>query len=181
MQIDADRAVAAGASWGGFAINYIQGHPEFGFGFKALVCHDGVFDAAYNGYSTDELFFVSYSLHTPMTSSNPRTPVQPRMGRPPVGQAQQGDTRQVQPVAVRRQVVDAAAHHPREQGLSSGRDGQYCGVPCVAAVREVVNGSWNNVADIVHARLGIPSRLVVFPDENHWVLNHGNRCACVCC
>ena len=23
-------------------------------------------------------------------------------------------------------------------------------------------------------RQGIPSRLVIFPDENHWVLNHGN-------
>lgn len=26
-----------------------------------------------------------------------------------------------------------------------------------------------------HARLGVPSRLVIFPDENHWVMNHGNR------
>ena len=74
--------MAAGASWGGFAIksvpsppslflsltmlctlirvtfSWIQGNPEFGFGFKALVCHDGVFDATYNGFSTDELFFV---------------------------------------------------------------------------------------------------------------------------
>jgi len=41
-EIDPDRAVAAGASWGGYAINWIQGHPEFGFNFKALVCHDGV-------------------------------------------------------------------------------------------------------------------------------------------
>jgi len=38
--------------------SWIQGHPEFGFEFKALVCHDGVFDATYNGFSTDELFFV---------------------------------------------------------------------------------------------------------------------------
>ena len=26
-------------------------------------------------------------------------------------------------------------------------------------------------------RLGIPSRLVIFPDENHWVLDPGNRYA----
>lgn len=38
--------------------SWIQGNPEFGFGCKALVCHDGVFDATYNGFSTDELFFV---------------------------------------------------------------------------------------------------------------------------
>lgn len=24
-------------------------------------------------------------------------------------------------------------------------------------------------------RQGVPTRLVIFPDENHWVLNHGNR------
>jgi len=42
------------------AFSWIQGNPEFGFGFKALVCHDGVFDATYNGFSTDELFFVRW-------------------------------------------------------------------------------------------------------------------------
>ena len=58
--------------------SWIQGHPEYGFDFKALVGHDGVrhgahlspfqinayllqvFDSNYNGYSTDELFFVCY-------------------------------------------------------------------------------------------------------------------------
>jgi dipeptidyl aminopeptidase/acylaminoacyl peptidase len=25
-------------------------------------------------------------------------------------------------------------------------------------------------------RRGIKSRIVIFPDENHWILNHGNRC-----
>ena len=42
--------------------SWIQGHPEFGFNFKALVCHDGVFDSPYNGFSTDELFFVRLIL-----------------------------------------------------------------------------------------------------------------------
>ena len=27
----------------------------------------------------------------------------------------------------------------------------------------------------LYRRRGIPSRLVIFPDENHWVLNHLNR------
>jgi len=58
LQIDKNRAVAAGGSYGGYAVkcvlrrilgtmtndvpSWIQGHPDFGFGFKALVCHDGV-------------------------------------------------------------------------------------------------------------------------------------------
>ena len=27
----------------------------------------------------------------------------------------------------------------------------------------------------IYFRKGLPARLVVFPNENHWVLNHGNR------
>ncbi|KAG5635586.1 hypothetical protein H0H81_010732 [Sphagnurus paluster] len=59
-QIDPERAVAAGASWGGYAINWIQGHPELGFNFKALVAHDGEFGSNYNGYATDELFYFNH-------------------------------------------------------------------------------------------------------------------------
>ncbi|KAG5648332.1 hypothetical protein DXG03_004904 [Asterophora parasitica] len=69
-EIDADRAVAAGASWGGYAINWIQGHPEFGFNFKALVGHDGVFDSNYNGYSTEELFFFNHEWGGRFSPSN---------------------------------------------------------------------------------------------------------------
>ncbi len=49
--------------------SWIQGHPEYGFNFKALVCHDGVFDATYNGYSTDELFFVSTTFTRSLRTS----------------------------------------------------------------------------------------------------------------
>jgi hypothetical protein len=40
--------VSQSSAWqeiGGFEADlssWIQGHPEYGFGFKALVCHDGV-------------------------------------------------------------------------------------------------------------------------------------------
>jgi dipeptidyl aminopeptidase/acylaminoacyl peptidase len=53
--VDTDRAVALGASYGGFMINWIQGQP-LGRKFKALVCHDGVFSTM-NQWSTEELFF----------------------------------------------------------------------------------------------------------------------------
>lgn len=50
-----DRAVALGASYGGFMVNWIQGQ-ELGRRFKALVCHDGVFSTL-NQYASEELFF----------------------------------------------------------------------------------------------------------------------------
>lgn len=37
-----ENAVAAGGSYGGYMMNWMQGH-ELGRKFKALVCHDGVF------------------------------------------------------------------------------------------------------------------------------------------
>jgi len=62
-EIDADRAVAAGASWGGYAINWIAGHQEeYGFKFKALVTHDGIFDTRFGGFVTEELFFFMHEF-----------------------------------------------------------------------------------------------------------------------
>jgi dipeptidyl aminopeptidase/acylaminoacyl peptidase len=137
-EVDADRAVAAGASWGGYAINWIQGHPEYDFGFKALVCHDGVFDSNYNGFSTDELFFFNHDWH----------------GRPwdkESGELSQkfNPSNYVQKWGTPQLLIHGSKDYrlPETEGIGA-----------------------------FHAlqQLGIPSRLVIFPDENHWVLNHGN-------
>jgi dipeptidyl aminopeptidase/acylaminoacyl peptidase len=53
--VDSSNAVAMGASYGGYMINWIQGHP-LGRKFKALVCHDGVFSTLHQ-WTTEELFF----------------------------------------------------------------------------------------------------------------------------
>ncbi|KIJ64627.1 hypothetical protein HYDPIDRAFT_112010 [Hydnomerulius pinastri MD-312] len=137
-QIDSSRAVAAGASYGGYAINWIQGNPEFGFGFKALVCHDGVFDTTYNGYATDELFFFNHEWG----------------GRP---------------------------WDPKSFELSRKFSPAYT-VSKWATPELIIHGSkdyrlpeGDGIA-VFHAlqQLGVPSRLMIFPDENHWVLNAGN-------
>lgn len=53
--IDADRACALGASYGGFMINWIAGNWQEPF--KCLVNHDGIFDARGMAYTTEELWF----------------------------------------------------------------------------------------------------------------------------
>lgn len=53
--VDHDRAVALGASYGGYMVNWVQGH-DLGRKFRALVCHDGVFSTL-NQYASEELFF----------------------------------------------------------------------------------------------------------------------------
>ena len=42
--VDTDRAIFAGASFGGYMANWIQGNP-LGREFKCIVSHDGIFSA----------------------------------------------------------------------------------------------------------------------------------------
>lgn len=60
-KVDENRVAAAGASYGGYMINWLQGHNEEGL-FKALVCHDGVFDPAGSWWSGDELYFPEHEF-----------------------------------------------------------------------------------------------------------------------
>ncbi|KAI4687248.1 uncharacterized protein J4E84_005620 [Alternaria hordeiaustralica] len=54
--IDTDRAIAAGASFGCYMTNWVQGH-DLGREFKALVCHDGKINQV-GSYATEELWFI---------------------------------------------------------------------------------------------------------------------------
>lgn len=68
--IDTSRAVALGASYGGYMINWIQGHP-LGREFKALVCHDGVFSMT-NLVSSDEQYFPNHEMGGPFWTAMDR-------------------------------------------------------------------------------------------------------------
>jgi acylaminoacyl-peptidase len=56
--LDASRACALGASYGGFMIYWIEG--VWSAPWKCLVDHDGVFDNRMMGYSTEELWFSEW-------------------------------------------------------------------------------------------------------------------------
>ena len=55
--LDGNNAVALGASYGGYMINWIQGNTKR---FKALVCHDGIFDTRMAYYDTEEVWFPEW-------------------------------------------------------------------------------------------------------------------------
>ena len=55
--LDSTRMTALGASYGGFMINWINGHTKR---FKALVCHDGNLDERMAYYDTEELWFPEW-------------------------------------------------------------------------------------------------------------------------
>ncbi|HZC22595.1 MAG TPA: S9 family peptidase, partial [Candidatus Binatia bacterium] len=57
--IDKNRECALGASYGGYAINWILGHTDR---FKCLVSHDGMFNAESAWGSTEELWFNNWEF-----------------------------------------------------------------------------------------------------------------------
>jgi dipeptidyl aminopeptidase/acylaminoacyl peptidase len=133
--MDADKVVAAGASYGGYMINWMHGQP-FGNKFRAFVCHDGNLDERMAYYDTEELWFPEWEHGgTPWSEGS--------------GFGKHNPVDFVQNWHVPTLIVHGALDYRvvDTQGLSA-----------FTALR----------------RQGIPSRLLYFPDENHWVLKPAN-------
>jgi dipeptidyl aminopeptidase/acylaminoacyl peptidase len=75
--IDANRVGALGASYGGWMINWINGHTDR---FQCLVCHDGEFDEFASYFATEELWFPEWEFRgTPWEKPELYTKFSPRM------------------------------------------------------------------------------------------------------
>ncbi len=84
--LDKDHMAAAGGSYGGYMVNWIEGHSDR---FKALISHAGVFDLTSMNLNTEELWFAEwefggmpwdqperYALQSPSTyAKNFKTPM----------------------------------------------------------------------------------------------------------
>jgi dipeptidyl aminopeptidase/acylaminoacyl peptidase len=127
------RTAAAGASYGGYMVNWILGHTDR---YRALVSHDGIFDLESMYGSTEELWFVEWEFKGPLWE-------QPELW------ARWDPKRFVKAFKTPTLVVHGELDYrvPIEQGLA-----------LFTALQ----------------RRGVPSRLLVFPDENHWVLKPAN-------
>jgi dipeptidyl aminopeptidase/acylaminoacyl peptidase len=129
--IDTTRMAAAGASFGGYMMNWFQGHPNK---FKTLITHCGVynFDTMYG--TTEELWFDEWDHGIPWEN--------PKFGEfSPHRLAQNFKT----PNLVIHNELDFRV--PIAQGLD---------------------------LFTVLQRKGVPSKLLSFPDEGHWVLKPQN-------
>jgi len=134
--LDGDRVVAAGASFGGYMINWMHGQP-FAKKFKAFVCHDGNLDERMAYYDTEELWFPEWENGgTPWTGP-------------------EGAYREFNPIEkVENWCVPTLVVH----GARDYRVVDTQGMSTFTALR----------------RLGVPARLLYYPDENHWVLKPQN-------
>jgi dipeptidyl aminopeptidase/acylaminoacyl peptidase len=131
--VEKGRTAAAGASYGGYLVNWIAGHTDR---YRALVSHDGLFDLASMYGSTEELFFVDWEFGGPPWEQ-------------PETYARWSPSAHVKNFKTPTLVIHGELDYrvPLEQGL-----GMFTALQ----------------------RKGVPSRLVTFPDENHWVLKPVN-------
>jgi dipeptidyl aminopeptidase/acylaminoacyl peptidase len=126
--LDKDRIGAAGASYGGYMIDWILGHTDR---FKVLVSHDGVFDLRSMYGATEELWFPEWEQQgTPWTNPEQYTKWSPSYF--------------VKNFKTPTLVVHGERDFrvPLEQGLQLFTSLQ---------------------------RMNVPSKLLVFPDEDHFV------------
>jgi dipeptidyl aminopeptidase/acylaminoacyl peptidase len=130
---DGGKVCALGASYGGYMINWINGHTDR---FKCLVSHDGELDIKASYYSTEELWFPEWELGGPPWESRS---TYERFS--PEGFVSHWKT----PTLVVHGARDFRL--PETEGFA---------------------------AFTVLQRRGIPSKLLYFPDENHWVLKPRN-------
>ncbi len=135
--IDRNRIGAAGASYGGYMINWIEGHNnDPRFHFKVLVSHDGVYNLESMYGATEELWFTDWEFKgTPWTN--------------PLMYARWSPSKFVKNFKTPILIV----HGELDYRVPFGE-----GLQLFTAVQ----------------RIGIDSKLLVFPDEGHWVLKPQN-------
>jgi dipeptidyl aminopeptidase/acylaminoacyl peptidase len=156
--IDKTRECALGASYGGYMANWILTHTNR---FKCIVTHDGMYNPAAAYGDTEELWFNEWEFRRgPVTGAAAwdKEPAQPWRyeGLP----AEQDPFRRWSPML--------------HMGYLKGKDAK---TPTL-----VIHSQKDYRLDVSEGfqlftalqRLGVPSKMLYFPDEGHWVLKPQN-------
>ena len=165
-----DKMAACGASYGGYSVYYLCG--THGNVFDAFIAHAGIFNEEHMYMTTEELWFPNFDnggLH--------EAEFDPRVGTAecPVGPAgdgltfggikQGGSPWSTEPKAVRHYKLSphnlVCNWHTPLMVIHGGMDYR---VPVDQGMAAY------NCAQM----MGVPSRLLIFPDENHWILKPQN-------
>jgi len=135
--IDKTRECALGASYGGYAINWILGHTDR---FKCLVSHDGMFNAESAWGTTEEMWFNNWEFKgTPYDNRESYVKWSPHQ------------------YAKNFKTPTLVIHGQRDYRLDVSE-----GFQLFTTLQ----------------MQGVPSKMLYFPDEGHWVLKPQNSQLC---
>jgi len=136
-QIDANRVVAAGASYGGYAMNWMAGH--YADRFAAFISHAGIFNTQSMQLATEEMWFPQHEFN----------------GFP-------WDSPETKALWEKHSPHNAYANFKKPMLVIHGmRDFRVVYTEAL----QLYN---------VHQLRGIPSQLLIFPDEGHFVAKPAN-------
>ena len=164
------KMAACGASYGGYSVYYLCGtHKDV---FDAFIAHAGIFNEEHMYMTTEELWFPNFDnggLHE--ASFDPRVgtaecPIGPAGDGLTFGGIKQGGSPwSTDPKAVRHYKLSphnlVCNWHTPLMVIHGGMDYR---VPVDQGMAAY------NCAQM----MGVPSRLLIFPDENHWILKPQN-------
>ena len=164
------KMAACGASYGGYSVYYLCGTHENTF--DAFIAHAGIFNEEHMYMTTEEMWFPNFD-----NGGNHETVIDPRVGTPecPIGPAgdgvtfggikQGGSPWSNDPKAVRHYALSphklVTKWHTPLMVIHGGMDYR---VPVDEGMAAY------NAAQM----MGVPSRLLIFPGENHWILKPQN-------
>jgi dipeptidyl aminopeptidase/acylaminoacyl peptidase len=139
--IDKTRECALGASYGGYMANWVLTHTNR---FKCIVTHDGMFNPAAAYGDTEEMWFNEWEF---------RRPGDPKPGQPwryAAGPAALDPFRKWSPMLsiAKAKTPTLVIHSQKDYRLDVSE-----GFQLFTALQ----------------RLGVPSKMLYFPDEGHWV------------
>ena len=165
-----DKMAACGASYGGYSVYYLCG--THGDVFDAFIAHAGIFNEEHMYMTTEEMWFPNFDnggLHEAEFDERvgtPECPVGPGRDGVTFGGIKQGGSPWSN-LAKTKHHYDLSPHklvrnwHTPLMVIHGGMDYR---VPVDQGMAAF------NAAQM----MGVPSRLLIFPDENHWILKPQN-------
>ena len=173
--------VALGASYGGYMVNWINGHTDR---FNALVCHDGIFDLRAMYYDTEVIFvFAFYFFHFPHWIWKKKKELWfpehdmlgPEFDQEGVNLYELWNPQRF----VTNWTTPTLIIHG---GFFFVCERNFLKVRCLTNILWFTGKDYRLPdthgisAFTALQRMGIPSEFLYFPDENHWILNPVNLC-----
>jgi dipeptidyl aminopeptidase/acylaminoacyl peptidase len=185
--LDKTRECALGASYGGFMADWVLTHTDR---FKCIVTHDGLYDAASAYGDTEEMWFNEWEFRR--AEDFPKGWDGFSAGYDPMG------GRKADSSAALRNDKQAALRNDKQDSGNPAMPWRYAALPAA----EDPFRKWSPMLSIQNAktptlvihsqkdyrldvsqgialftalqRLGVPSKMLYFPDEGHWVLKPQN-------
>ena len=146
--VDRENLGCVGASFGGYSVYYLAGHHDKRF--SCFIAHDGIFNTQQQYYETEEMWFPNWDLGAAPW----------RKGITNSGMPALEDGQRVNPYTTSPHLYVDKWDTP---------------ILCIHGEKDYrILSSQGESAFKAAIMRGVPAELLIFPDENHWVLKPQN-------